>query len=234
MYKNKISIVIPCFNEEININEIHHQLIETNLLNNKDYEIIFVDNGSKDNTAHNLTKLLDKFFNVRIISISKNIGYGNGMKKGIEGATNDIICTAHADLQVSLIHLERFFDEEIIDKFDVKKAYKVKRINRSLIDIFFTKMMSIIVFIFKGHLINDINAQPKIFSKKLILNELSKSPNDFLFDLYLLHSLKLQNIKIIEYSFISYKRIHGEPKGGGSFIGKIKLSFKSLLYIIFK
>ena len=71
---------------------------------------------------------------------------------------------------------------------------------------------------FKGHLINDINAQPKIFSKKLIINELSNSPNDFLFDLYLLLKLKIKNIDILEYSFVSNKRIYGKPKGGGSFI----------------
>ena len=156
------------------------------------------------------------------------------MKKGIEETSNEIVCTTHADLQVSLIDLEKFFLTEIMYNFDENKAFKGKRLNRNFIDIFFTKMMSLIVLMFKGHLINDINAQPKIFSKKLIINELSKSPSDFLFDLFLLLKLKIKNIDIVEYSFVSNKRIYGKPKGGGSFIGKIKLSFKSLIYIILR
>ena len=82
---------MPCFNEEMNINEIYSQLVDTKLLNNDYYEFIFVNNGSTDKTEHNLNKLLNNYFNVKIISIDKNIGYGNGMKRGIEETSNEIV-----------------------------------------------------------------------------------------------------------------------------------------------
>ena len=78
---------------------------------------------------------------------------------------------------------------------------------------------------------NDINAQPKIFSKSFI-KYLNDYPYDFSLDLYLLIKAKIYNYKILKHEVVMKKRLHGEAKGGGTFFGKLKLIKRTLIYII--
>ena len=78
---------------------------------------------------------------------------------------------------------------------------------------------------------NEINAQPKIFSREL-LKDFNNAPKDFSLDLYLLYLSKVSSYKIIEHPVIYKKRIAGVSKGGDSFFGKIKLTFRTLRYIV--
>ena len=80
--------------------------------------------------------------------------------------------------------------------------------------------------------LDDINAQPKIFSKnfynKFIKN---RAPYDFSLDLFLLYTAKKNGLKIKEIEVNFAKRIHGEAKGGGSWRTRVKLMKRTLIYI---
>ena len=91
--------------------------------------------------------------------------------------------------------------------------------------------MAILTSIIFNQKFNEINAQPKIFSKKL-LDEFINPPKDFSLDLYLLYISKLKSYKIVEHPVMYKKRIAGVSKGGDSFFGKIKLTIRTLRYII--
>ena len=78
---------------------------------------------------------------------------------------------------------------------------------------------------------NDINAQPKIF-KKDFFQKLENSPKDFSFDLYFLLIAKKNNYKIYEYPVVWNKRYAGEAKGGGSIGLKLKLTMRTLKFMI--
>jgi len=100
----KLSIVIPCYNEEDVIPEIYNRLyhILQNLIQNKlitDYEIIFVDDGSTDNTLNTLKMISKTNKNVKIISFSRNFGHQAALTAGIWHASGDAIVTLDADLQ---------------------------------------------------------------------------------------------------------------------------------------
>ena len=91
--------------------------------------------------------------------------------------------------------------------------------------------MSIIVnFIFNTKL-KDINGQPKMFNRKLIKNILKLGPNDFSIDLFLLLLALKNNLIINEFPLKVKNRVNDKAKGGGSFFGKIKLTFNTLRYI---
>ena len=79
--------------------------------------------------------------------------------------------------------------------------------------------------------LNDINAQPKIFNKKFI-KFLSNAPKDFSFDIFLLLKAKKNNFKIYEYPVVWHKRFAGEAKGGGSLKLKIKLTIRTISFMI--
>jgi polyisoprenyl-phosphate glycosyltransferase len=94
----KISVVIPCFNEEGNI-PVLFEKITSQLAKYKDYELIFVDDGSQDNTLTIIKQLATQSENTRYLSFSRNFGHENAIKAGIDNAAGDCIINIDADLQ---------------------------------------------------------------------------------------------------------------------------------------
>ena len=100
-------------------------------------------------------------------------------------------------------------------------------------DIFFTTGMSLFTSLVFMKKLSDVNAQPKIFPRHF-LSLLKNPPNDFSLDLYLLVVARFNDYKIIDYPVIVNKRISGEAKGGGgTFKNKIKLTQKTLSFILY-
>ena len=96
----KISIVIPAYNEEKNLTAIHQKLQNVfSNLSNYSYEIIFVNDGSKDNTQEKLEELASDFYEVKFMEFSRNFGHQSAVKAGLDFATGDAIISMDADLQ---------------------------------------------------------------------------------------------------------------------------------------
>lgn len=96
----KISIVIPCYNEENNINNIYLELDKVSKEMNKvTFEIIFVDDGSVDDSLKIIKKLAKKDKRVRYISFSRNFGKEAGMYAGLKYSTGDYVTIMDCDLQ---------------------------------------------------------------------------------------------------------------------------------------
>lgn len=96
-----ISIIVPIFNEEKNIQKLYRQLYETiqNLLSNYTFEIIFVNDGSKDNSWHEIEKLTQQNPRITGICLQRNFGHQAALFAGYDHATGDAIITIDADLQ---------------------------------------------------------------------------------------------------------------------------------------
>ncbi|MGE5340244.1 MAG: glycosyltransferase family 2 protein [Candidatus Omnitrophota bacterium] len=94
----KISVVIPAFNEEGNVICLTEKLVNI-LAPYRDFEIIFVDDGSTDETL-NILKSLHHFNpHIHYISLARNFGHQNALKAGLDHATGDCVITMDADLQ---------------------------------------------------------------------------------------------------------------------------------------
>jgi len=93
----KISIVIPAYNEEDNIIPLYQSISE--ILTNNDFECIFVDDGSTDNTFEHIKKLSDENANVRGISFSRNFGHQIALLAGLKEAKNDLVIMLDSDGQ---------------------------------------------------------------------------------------------------------------------------------------
>ena len=132
-----ISLIIPCFNEEKNIEKLFNKLdLLINEYPSEDIEIVIVNNGSTDNSEtlikqHNL--YLKK---INLLNIEKNIGYGDGINKGINYSTGEIICWFHADLQFDPFDAIKIYQKYKLDLYNQNIMIKGKRINRSLFDSF--------------------------------------------------------------------------------------------------
>ncbi len=121
----EISLVIPVLNEEKNIELLYNKLVEvlTNL--KKDYEIIFVDDGSRDKTIKEIERLMDKNKQVKLIEFRRNFGKAYALDAGFKAAQGRIIITMDGDLQDDPREIPRFL--EAIKKYDVVSGWKFRR-----------------------------------------------------------------------------------------------------------
>ena len=96
----KLSLVVPCYNEEENVAQFQAAVIESFSGSGYDYEIIFVDDGSKDKTLQQLRQLHEKkLCPVKVISFSRNFGKEAALYAGIKHASGEYISLIDADLQ---------------------------------------------------------------------------------------------------------------------------------------
>lgn len=94
----KISVVVPCFNEEESLKTFNETLLQF-LPRNYDYEIIYINDGSSDNTFQEIKALTNNDPQIKYISFSRNFGHQNALKAGYDFASGDCAISLDADLQ---------------------------------------------------------------------------------------------------------------------------------------
>jgi polyisoprenyl-phosphate glycosyltransferase len=119
----KVSVVIPACNEEGNIVLLTEKL-EAQLNRYDDYEIIFVDDGSDDNTLNVLKSLRNSDNRVHYISLARNFGHQNALKAGLDYASGDCVITMDADLQHPPELVPKMI-EKWLDGFDI--VYTIRK-----------------------------------------------------------------------------------------------------------
>lgn len=222
------SIIIPCYNEEKNIPFLIER-IEKIIEKNKKIEVLLVDNGSTDNSKIILEeKLKETDKNIRMVHVSVNKGYGLGILAGLKEAKGDVLSWTHADLQTDVddaLNGLKIYNESSTEIF-----IKGKRKNRNKLDEIFTFGMQIIATILLKVKLNDINAQPKIFSRNFYDSIKKDAPLDFSIDLYFLYHAEKRRM-VVDFPVFFNRRLYGEAKGGGSIKTKIKLIMRTFKYI---
>jgi polyisoprenyl-phosphate glycosyltransferase len=97
-HRKKITVIVPCFNEEESLETFNQTLIR-HLPENYNYEIIYVNDGSKDHTFPEILKLAQANPSIKYISFSRNFGHQNALKAGYDYASGDCAISMDADLQ---------------------------------------------------------------------------------------------------------------------------------------
>lgn len=224
----KYSIIIPCYNEEDNIEKL------INLLSSKsnlyDIEWIIVENGSKDNTRILLNNVCEDKKNFKLVYIDENQGYGYGIKQGLKNTSGDYIGWLHADMQVSPDFMLEFIKLNELSK-ETKKFYKGSRKNRKFIDNFFTFFMSIFSTLLFQTFLSDIGAIPVLFNRDL-MNKLDNIPYDFSIETYVYYIAKKENYKIIRLPIYMAERERGVSSWNNGIISKFKQSWRIIKALI--
>lgn len=137
----KISIVIPCYNEEEMIKVFYE---ETNSVNKKmdnvTFEYIFVDDGSKDNTLNEILQLAKENRNVKYISFSRNFGKEAAMYAGLKNSTGDYVCVMDVDLQDPPSLLPKMYNYIKKDGYDCVATRRTTRKGEPVIRSFFARL----------------------------------------------------------------------------------------------
>lgn len=216
----RVSIIIPCYNEALNLPELISQLESLTKQNN--IEFILVNNGSTDDTLNILAKYLIP--NIHVVNLENNAGYGGGIKYGLELAQGEFIGWIHADLQYSIVDSLR-----IINDLDEEKLLKGKRYGRSFLQSAISMSMSFFESILFGKCLYEINAQPTIFHKEL-LNYMKDIPDDFSIDLYIYLMALKYNYTIERFRVNFIKRKYGKSSWNSGIKSVFAMTLKTIQF----
>lgn len=143
----KISIIVPCYNEQevlhLFYEELHKTILEV-IKDTYEYELLFINDGSNDKTLEVLKKLKQVDNNIRIIGFSRNFGKESAMYAGLENSTGDLVVIMDADLQHSPEKILEMIDG-ISEGFDVVTTVRRNRKGeskfRNLFSLLFYKLI---------------------------------------------------------------------------------------------
>ena len=142
----KLSLIVPCYNEAENVYAFHDAVLEAFQGCGYEYELIFVDDGSKDATLYNLKKLYSEGkAPIKVISFSRNFGKEAGIYAGLEHASGEYITLIDADLQQRpeiVRDMVAFLDEN--SDYDMVAAYQDRRGEGKVLSFFKKSFYSVI------------------------------------------------------------------------------------------
>ncbi len=219
----KLSFVLPVYNEEDNIEPLYAEIRD--LIDNKlkfKCEIIFVNDGSSDNSLNVMKKLKEKDDDIKIISFKNNRGQSAAMAAGFEYAKGELIVTLDADLQNDPNDIPEML--KYIPEYDVVAGIRAKRHDNFIRKIGSKIGNSIRNWVTKDNII-DTGCSLKIYKSKYIKKiKMFKGMHRFLPTL-----LKLEGAKIIQVKVKHRPRKFGESKYG---LGISSRAFKAFIDLL--
>lgn len=215
-----ISIIIPFYNEEKNIPILLGEINEVMEKEQKDYEIILVDDGSRE-------KLQVSSFKFQLYIHKKRMGKGEALKTGLVNAKGNIIVFMDGDLQDDPHNLPDFISK-LNEGYDLVNGIRSQRKDTGIVKLYSHIANSVLRKIFKSPF-TDINCGFKAF-KRDVIKDMPLYGNNFRF---LPLSAFYQGFKVSEVPVNNRKRIHGFSKFGASklFVGLLDMI---TAYFVFK
>ena len=137
----EISIVVPCYNEEASLPLFYREITRVAAeMDYADFEFVFIDDGSEDNTLPTLRRLAAADRRVRFVSFSRNFGKEAGMLAGLEAATGDFVALMDADLQDPPSLLPELYRAVTEEGYDCAATRRTTREGEPPIRSFFARM----------------------------------------------------------------------------------------------
>lgn len=222
----RLDLIIPCFNEAENL----PRLIERAVFAKSEcpnLRIIFVDNGSQDETNAILSAFTSAHSDFTLVRIPENQGYGHGIKFGLDHASADFIGWTHADLQCDPYDAIRAL--EIASEFTGPVFVKGRRYGRPLGDCLFTVGMTVFESLLFRIKLDDINAQPTIFSRDL-LEIILRGPDDFALDLFAFLKARQMNSRVMRFPVRFGPRYKGQSSWNTSLRSRFKFIQRTIRF----
>jgi glycosyltransferase involved in cell wall biosynthesis len=163
-----ISLVIPLKDEEESLPELSEWINRVMNANNYSYEIIFVDDGSTDNSWKIIEELRDKNPNIKGIKFQRNYGKSAGLNEGFRAAQGDVIITMDADLQDSPDEIPELRRMIVEDGYDLVSGWKKKRYDNALTKNIPSKFYNATTRWMSGIKLHDFNCGLKSYRKNVV------------------------------------------------------------------
>ena len=162
-----ISLVIPLYNEEESLQELTDWIRQVMEKNNYSYQVIFIDDGSSDNSWNKIEELVNADSNISGIKFRRNFGKSAALNKGFEAAQGDVVITMDSDLQDSPEEIPELYGMIKNNGYDIVSGWKKKRYDpfgKTLPSKFFNRTTRAI----SGIKLHDFNCGLKAYRKEVV------------------------------------------------------------------
>lgn len=167
--KNKISLIIPCYNEEEALPVFYSELVKVTAdMSGQDFEFLFVDDGSKDKTLSVLKEFAENDTRVVYLSFSRNFGKEAAMYAGFCNVTGDYVAVMDADMQDPPSLLKQMYEAVTKEGYDSVATRRISREGEPLVRSFFARMFYRIINHISDTDIEDGARDFRMMSRKMV------------------------------------------------------------------
>jgi glycosyltransferase involved in cell wall biosynthesis len=205
-----LSLVLPAFNEEENIGEVTRQALAALPRFADTFEIIVVDDGSRDRTADIATAIARQDSRVRVIRHHRNRGYGAALVTGFSATTGDYVMFMDGDRQFDINDLRLL--TPFAPDYDIVAGFRMER-NDPLHRRVFAETFNVAVRVLFGVHMRDIDCAFKLFRGDL-LRSLPLSAPGALINTEIQAKARRQKARVQQVGVHHYPRVAGSPTGG--------------------
>ena len=164
----QISVVIPLFNEAESLPELMQWIDRVMQTHNYSYEVIMVDDGSKDNSWNTIQTLRASYPSLKGIKFQRNYGKSAALNEGFKMAQGDIVVTMDADLQDSPDEIPEFYDMITKEGYHLVSGWKKKRYDNTFTKNIPSKIYNAVARRSSGIVLHDFNCGIKAYQLKVI------------------------------------------------------------------
>jgi glycosyltransferase involved in cell wall biosynthesis len=165
-----LSIIIPLLNEQESLPELTSWIEKVMLENNFSYEVIFIDDGSTDDSWETINQLSSKNSAIKGIRFLRNYGKSQALHAGFAKAQGDVIITMDADLQDSPDEIPGLYNMIVNDNYDLVSGWKKKRYDNAVTKNLPSKLFNAAARKTSGVQLNDFNCGLKAYKNIVIKN----------------------------------------------------------------
>ncbi len=162
-----ISVFFPCYNEQDNVGNTVTRAVGVLEKIGADYEVIIVNDGSKDSTGETADNIAAKNSRIKVVHHQTNLGYGSAVRSGIKASTKDFVFFTDGDGQFDVNEMPPLLP--LMEKFDIVCGYRINRqdsFTRKLNGFLWTKLVCLLF----GLSVRDVDCAFKLFKRNVFDN----------------------------------------------------------------
>jgi glycosyltransferase involved in cell wall biosynthesis len=204
-----ISVFFPCFNEQASVETLTRKTVSVAGKLTDDFEVIIVNDGSRDDTAAIADRLAKEMPQVRVVHHPHNLGYGHALRSGFKAATKELVFYTDGDSQFNIEELADILP--LIDQCDIVSCYRLNRQEGLMRKINAFCWTRLVCFLF-GLKLRDIDCAFKLYRRK-IFDGMNLISTGALIDTEVLARATRKGCTIVQRGVRHYPRVAGRPTG---------------------
>jgi len=226
MNTERISVVIPIFNEEGNLPDLRRKVVTSLEEVGGDWECILVNDGSSDGSAAILDQYQEEDPRFRVLHFRRNYGQTAAMQAGFDAAEGDIIVPMDGDLQNDPADIRRMIDK-LGEGFDVVSGWRQKRQDKKLSRVFVSRIANRIISWISGVRLHDYGCSLKVYRREVLKGVRLYGEMHRFIPIY----ASWQGAKVAEMPVSHFPRIHGKSSYGLERVFKVVLDLMVVKFL---
>ena len=217
-----ISVFFPCYNEQDNLTRTTEQAVAVLEKLGVDFEVIIVDDGSRDDTGRIANELAGQDSRIKVVHHHTNLGYGAALRSGFEAANKELVFYTDGDGQFDISEMPPLLP--LLERYDIVSCYRLNRQDSSVRKINGWCWTKLVCLLF-GMKIRDIDCAFKLY-KREVFDNIKLSSTGALIDTEILARAARKGYTITQKGVHHYPRTAGEQTGAN--VRVVLRAFKEL------